>query len=338
VLASPSIVRAQQGRFEGQTLRVQFWPGPEGQNIRTNVVVPFQQKTGARVIVTEGGTENSLSKMSAESRNPSTSVYFVDDRAIVVGHREGLLEELDYSRIPNAAQVDRKFFIRGHENFGVGFWGYQTTLVYNNTIIREAPTSWNALWDPQYRGKIAIPPPTIGSSMWLAIMAAMLNGGDQYNMTPAWDALRRLRPSVAYMEANTATLAELVRNGEVALSMRPPLYLKEYIERGYPIGVANGLREGMFFGLACGVITKGHPDQREVAEAFINESLDAANQLGMARNLWFVPTNRNVTLPPEIARNVPSTQEERDRLIVVDLENQATKREEWIREYTRATS
>jgi putative spermidine/putrescine transport system substrate-binding protein len=327
---------AQRPRFEGEILHAQFWAGPEGQTIRTYIVDPFQRKTGAKVIVTEGGTEPSTAKMKAEAARPSTSVYFVDERAIVICAREGLLEPLDYSRIPNAADVDPKFTVKGYEKYGIGFFGYTTTLVYNTDVIKTAPTSWKALWDPQYKGKIAIPPPTIGSSMWMAIMAAMLHGGSQYNMEPAWDALRALKPHVAFMEANTAILAELLRNKEVVLSMRPPLYMKEYIEKGYPIGVCKVLKEGVFFGYGCGVLAKNHPDKREVAEAFINEALDPENQAAMANRVWFGPTNQKAKVPPEVARYLVTTQEERDQLIVVDLENQATHRAEWIANYTRA--
>ena len=92
---SPSRPADAQRRFDGETLRVQFWAGSEGQTIRSGVVDPFVQKTGAKVVVAEGWTSASIAKLRAEKANPSTSVYLMDDIGVVSTGREGLLEPLD---------------------------------------------------------------------------------------------------------------------------------------------------------------------------------------------------------------------------------------------------
>ena len=65
-LGSASPVEAQR-RFDGETLRVQFWAGSEGQTIRSGVVDPFVQKTGAKVVVAEGWTSASIPLMHTGS-------------------------------------------------------------------------------------------------------------------------------------------------------------------------------------------------------------------------------------------------------------------------------
>ena len=119
-LGPASPVEAQR-RFDGETLRVQFWAGSEGQTIRSGVVDPFVQKTGAKVVVAEGWTSASIAKLRAEKANPSTSVYLMDDIGVVSTGREGLLEPLDLSRLPNAVDIQPKFFIEGR---GAGFFTY----------------------------------------------------------------------------------------------------------------------------------------------------------------------------------------------------------------------
>src|SRR2546428_11765606 len=71
-IGTPGTLRAQR-RFDGETLRAQFWAGPEGQTIQTHVVEPFMKKTGAKVAVTEGGTSLSLAEMRAEKAKPSNT-------------------------------------------------------------------------------------------------------------------------------------------------------------------------------------------------------------------------------------------------------------------------
>ena len=175
-----------QRRFDGETLRVQFWAGPEGQTIRSHVVEPFIQKTGAKVVVTEGWTSASIAKLRAEKANPSTTVYLMDDIGVATTGREGLLEPLDLSRLPNAVDIEPKFFIEGR---GIGFYTYTSAIAYNTNLVKTPPTSWRVLWEPQYKGKVAILPVSGGPILHLAIIAAMLNGGSQYNMEPAWEAL-----------------------------------------------------------------------------------------------------------------------------------------------------
>lgn len=331
-LDAPRPVAAQR-RFEGETLRVQFWAGPEGQTIRSHVVDPFVQKTAARVVVTEGWTSASIAKIRAEKANPSTTLYLMDDIGLITTGREGLLEPLDLSRLPNAVDIHSKFFIEGR---GIGFFTQVNALVYNTNLVKTPPTSWKVLWDPQHKGKVSLPAAANAAALYVAIIAAMLNGGSQYHMEPAWEALKALKPSVASMEGNVAVLAELLRTEEVALVMRSPNLFKPYIDKGYPIGIALNLKEGIFATPGCAAIVKNHPDKREVADAFINEALSAEAQTRMAHAQWFGPTNRKVKLPPEVARNLVSTQEQWDAIIPVNLDNLAARREEWVQKYTRA--
>jgi putative spermidine/putrescine transport system substrate-binding protein len=257
----------------------------------------------------------------------------MDDIGVITAGREGLLEPLDLSRLPNAVDIDPRFFVEGK---GVGFFTFVTGLVYNTNIVKTPPTSWNVLWDPQYKGKIAIPPVSAGPALHMAIVAAMLHGGSQYNMEPAWDALKRLKPNVAVMEQSPAVLAELLRTGEVALVMRNLYLFKSYIEKGYPIGISLNLKEGFFASPGCAAITRNHPDKREVIDAFVNETLSGEAQTKMAHLFWFGPTNRKVKLSPDVGRYLVSTQEQWDAIIPVNLDNLAARREEWMQNYTRA--
>ena len=96
------------------------------------------------------------------------------------------------------------------------------------------------------------------------------------------------------------------------------------------------MKEGFFATPGCAAVTKGHPDKREVADAFVNETLGADAQTKMAHTLWFGPTNRKVKLPAEVARYLVSTQDQQDAIIPVNLDNLAARREEWVQKYTRA--
>src|SRR3990167_7592736 len=147
------------GSFAGKSLNTQYWSGSEGNTIRTAAVDPFIKATGANVVVTEGNTTLSLAKMKAEKSSPTTSVYLLDEVGVITAEREGLLSPLDFEAIPNAKEIDEKFIVKTSDGqpgkaAGIGFFTYLTTLVYNTDIVKEPPTSWSALWDPKYAGKL----------------------------------------------------------------------------------------------------------------------------------------------------------------------------------------
>src|SRR5688572_18045797 len=104
-------VSAQDKPFSGQTIRVQFWSGPEGDNIQRNVVDPFVEETGAEVIVEYGFTSGSIAKVRAQAADPQLDVVLMDDIGVLTVAPDNLLQTLDLEKIPNAANVDERFIV-----------------------------------------------------------------------------------------------------------------------------------------------------------------------------------------------------------------------------------
>src|SRR4029079_8090105 len=134
-LASSSLtagtVAAQDKPFSGKTIRVQFWSGPEGDNIQKNVVDPFIAETGAEVIVEYGFTSGSIAKVRAQAADPQLDVVLMDDIGVLTVAPENLLQTLDLAKIPNAANVDERFIVAAGK--GIGFFTYVDTLLFNTT-------------------------------------------------------------------------------------------------------------------------------------------------------------------------------------------------------------
>src|SRR5439155_22995635 len=78
VAATPNTVRAQAGKkWAGKTLHVQFWSGPEGENIIKHVVHPFKAETGAEVGADYGYTSGSIAKLRAQKNDPQIDVFMM---------------------------------------------------------------------------------------------------------------------------------------------------------------------------------------------------------------------------------------------------------------------
>ena len=92
-----------------------------------------------------------------------------------------MLEELDYSQIPNFELIDQRFRNLPYDpenRYTVPYtWG-TLGLIYNANMVEEEPDSWGVLYDDQYAGNVLL----INNSRD-ALAAALLHLGYSVNTT-----------------------------------------------------------------------------------------------------------------------------------------------------------
>ncbi|NKB81833.1 MAG: extracellular solute-binding protein [Nitrospirales bacterium] len=118
----------------------------------------FEKKTGISIIVgTFSSNEELLAKV--QSGVVGYDVIAPSDYMATLMARQGLLATLDLSRIPNVQHVIdslKHLPFDPHNQFVIPYlWG-TVGIGYDSTIIQTPPTSWEILWDPQYKGKISM--------------------------------------------------------------------------------------------------------------------------------------------------------------------------------------
>jgi spermidine/putrescine-binding protein len=73
--------------------------------------------------------------------------------------RLGLLAELDLEKIPNVQHLEphlQQLPFDPTHRFAIPYlWG-TVGIGYNADVVTNSPTSWEALWDPQYSGRISM--------------------------------------------------------------------------------------------------------------------------------------------------------------------------------------
>jgi putative spermidine/putrescine transport system substrate-binding protein len=306
---------ATAGQFDGKTIRVQFWGGSDGLVIRKYILDPFVKETGAKVVVEEGNTSASIAKVRAQKSDPQLDVIFLDDVGVFTLEREGVLDKLDLGKMPQAKEIHPSYVIA--DQHGIGFFNYIATILYNEKLTK-APTSWEDLWKPEFKGKVLAPTITDTQGLLLTVMAARLNGGSLDNISPAWKKLEQLKPNVHSFIENRALAAEALQSGEALLAVDIPYYFKPYIDRGFPIAMTTDLKEGFFSITGSAALVKGGKGNREVAYAFINRALSPEAQAGLAKDLWYGPTNPNTKLSPTEEKFLVHTPEQYARAIQLD--------------------
>ena len=178
-----------------------------GDYIDPSLIKEFEKETGIKVVM---DTFDTNEEMYPVIKNGSVDydVICASDYMIEKMGGEGLLSELDYSTIPNIANLDRKY-LKVAENFDPGnrysvphTWGTLGILYNTDKIPQGSITSWNDLWDGKYKGKIVMPD-SMRDTLAIALKAKgySLNTTKEGEVKEASEYLTKQKPLV-YKYAN----------------------------------------------------------------------------------------------------------------------------------------
>ncbi len=144
--------------LEGTTLNVYNWGEyiSDGSDDTLDVNAEFEKKYGITVIYSNyESNENMYNKLSSGGAN--YDVIIPSDYMIARLVEEDMLEELDFSNIPNYKYIVDKYkdlYYDPENKFSVPYTVGMVGLIYNTTMVEGEPDSWGALWDERYEGNI----------------------------------------------------------------------------------------------------------------------------------------------------------------------------------------
>ena len=143
------------GGYQGE-VNVYNWgeyisPGDDG---TLDVIDEFEKRYNIKVNYTNFETNEELYNVLTNS-NSTYDVIIPSDYMIARLREEGMLEELDFSNIPNYQYIYDRFKNQSYDPEGkytVPYtWGY-VALVYNTDMIEEGSvTGFRDLWNPDYK-------------------------------------------------------------------------------------------------------------------------------------------------------------------------------------------
>jgi putative spermidine/putrescine transport system substrate-binding protein len=285
--------------FAGQTIHVQYWP-TERQWIESLIVKPFEKQTGAKVVASYGATGETIAKVAAQKSNPKLDVVMMDDRGAVQLGGQGLLDPLSKYKIPQLKFIPPKFIL-GNKT-GIGFAIYDNILLYNTKLFSSPPKSWDVLFDPQYAGKVALPPIEWGNGILLLQTVARLEGTTiTKNPDKVWAKVAELKPQVKLMLSDFAQATQLFQAGDLALTILQPPVFKKYIDAGAPMAPDWSLP---YWGVAALTVAavKHHRASDALVNAFLNKVTSAQVLKPLATKYLYGVTASNVRPPASAAR------------------------------------
>jgi len=144
--------------------------------IPESIIKDFEAETGVKVTF---DTYDSNEAMVTKLQSGATGYDLVNPSQYAVQQLAGLelIQELDHSMLPSLGNVPEEFqqaeYDPGNKWSVPILWG-TTAMAYNSKYIEEELTSWNALADEKYKGKIMM----LDNMLAAYIPALQVNGYD----------------------------------------------------------------------------------------------------------------------------------------------------------------
>jgi putative spermidine/putrescine transport system substrate-binding protein len=253
------------------------WGGTLSDTEKNAFTAPFAQLKGIAIANTSP-TETAKIKAMVEAKNVEWDVVTVGGNVTWQGEREGFLEKLDLTKIPNAKNLESDWVAP----YGIATSTGATILGWSTAAFpaNAGPQSWADFWDvkrfPGRRGLYA--------SLTYNYEAAMLAAGtarhEVYPVTPekieiVFGKLKEIKPHIAVWWSAGAQPPQLLSTGELALSSVWSGRVLAAAAEGAPVGYTY--RDGIAWA-NWWVVPKGTP-YLELAHELFNFALTEEAQL-----------------------------------------------------------
>jgi spermidine/putrescine transport system substrate-binding protein len=269
------------------------------------VLAEFTKKTGIEVKETNfSSNEEMLAKLQAGATG--YDVIIPSDYMVTVMTKLGLIEELDKSKIPNAAQIDPKWLNAAYDpgnKYSLPYAWVMTGIAVNRDLYKGPMASWGDLFlAKDLKNKVAML-----DDVRETVGAALKFNGLSLNATKPEDLAKAKATLVSAKEnvkAFNATPSDLITTGEVAAAH---MYSQEALmaarESGRKIEFVMP-KEGGTLAVENVVIPKTAAN-REAAYAFINFLYEKSSNLGLVMATMSGPVVVGVKemLPADVQAN-----------------------------------
>jgi putative spermidine/putrescine transport system substrate-binding protein len=218
------------GKGEGQ-LNVIAWEG----YTQPEWVKPFQQQTGCQVHAKYAGSSDEMVTLMRQGGGSQYDMVSASGDASLRLIRGGDVAPVNVNLIPSWKDFIPQLQSPPHntvdgKHYGISLqWG-PNTLLWNTTKVSPAPTSWESIYDPKYKGQITVPDNPIqiaDAALYLSKKQPNLGITDPYELTmPQLDAavnlLKQQRPLIKKYWALASDEIDLFKNGDAVIGASWP--------------------------------------------------------------------------------------------------------------------
>ncbi|MCJ8024638.1 ABC transporter substrate-binding protein [Shinella yambaruensis] len=292
LLAMPAVLRAQD-----KSLKVGVYGGYFKDSFDKNIFADFTKETGIAIeSVAEPTGEAWLVQLeqAAKAGQAPADVSMMSQVAMLKGQSTELWAALDTAKIPNATNLIDHFVNKYPDGrvAGIGAVAWYITLVTNTDVYKEAPTSWNALWDPANADKLGLLA-LVSNSFLLEVTAKTHFGGTnaldtEEGLVKAFEKLAEVKPNVRLWYRDEAQFEQSLKSGEIPMG--------QYYHDVTGLAAADGQpvrstfpQEGGIMDSGCWALSRAS-EKVEEAHTFINYMCQPQIQSLLSRKVGTAPT------------------------------------------------
>lgn len=311
--------------------------GTYEQFMRKQIVPAFEKASGIKIKMVIGTALSNYAKVVASRNNPEIDIYWSNELTHAAGKQQGLYEKLDSKIVTNLADVYTAS--KDPDGIGVASHVQVTGFQYNSKAFHDAgipaPTSWNDLFDPRLKGKVALYDFSIAYSQDLLVLLTRLAGGTEKDIRPGLERIKKLKSSgnLAMFASSPAELDNMLIQGQAWITVNgsPRAYILK--DRGAPIDFAAP-KEGAGFFTNYFDIVKNAPHPR-AAQLLVNFLISPETQLVIAKDVVATPINKKVQIPASLKGKIPVGDEQLNKLIRIDRAEMNRQLDKWAELWNR---
>jgi spermidine/putrescine-binding protein len=282
----------------------------------------FEEKYGIKVNCTfYHGNEELWSKLQAG--HAGVDIVQPSNHMIQRFAKAGLLSPIDISRIPNYAGLSEGFKKADYntvdgKQYSVPYTYGIMGVAYRTDLVADPPTSWGALWNEKYKGKIAFSRNPVdacfGVALYLGMDIAKLDEDIDAKLVKIKAKMREQNPLLLKRIESLEEMKNLLASGEVWLTSADDGMIHKMQLDGQPVGFVVP-KEGSAAWIDQFCVMSDAP-HKDAAYLWIDHMLSPEIASQMIKKMGYMVVNAEAAsnLPPEMAEIMTYTDEETKRL------------------------
>jgi spermidine/putrescine transport system substrate-binding protein len=177
-----------------------------------DVIAYFEKDTGNKVNYSNFETNEEMLAKLENSKGGDYDLVIASDYIIKIAGDEGLISELDKSKIPNYKNIDSKyqsFFYDSENKYTVPYAPGIPLIVYDPKKVSIDITGYESLWDPSLKDSIGImDTERVINGITLKTLGESFNTEDLDVIQKAGDKLLKLAPNIRILRGSDAELSD----------------------------------------------------------------------------------------------------------------------------------
>lgn len=296
-----SLLIASCGQTKQNELNILTWDG----YIPQDILDKFSEENNIKINISNFDTnEEMLAKIS--TGNSGYDLVIGSDYIIDIARKQGLLEELDKSKIPNYVNLDENYISKSYDpenKYTVPYSAGSPVIVYDPEKIDVVIKGYNDLWNDSLKGKVLLLDDARNIlGITLKSMGESMNTTDTTVLEKAKDKLMLLKDNVHHLNYNNPHESLISGEVDIAYMFSSQAYLALAERQGLKAVYAD---EGIGFGIDSWFIPKGAKNL-DSAHKFLNLILDAETGAYITEQIMYPSPNKAARelLPEDIKNNV----------------------------------